>query len=60
MVELLDAFEAETGVPIVINTSFNRHEQPIVATVDQSIEELRRGVVDALVLEDAIVEKPGA
>ncbi len=55
MFAVLEEFEKLTGVPVLINTSFNRHEQPIVATAAQALEELQRGVVDALVLEDRLV-----
>lgn len=55
MYEVLEQFEKLTGVPVLINTSFNRHEQPIVATATQAREELERGVVDALVLDDRVV-----
>lgn len=54
---LLDEFEKLTGVPIIINTSFNRHEQPIIRRAPQALEELERGVVDTLVLEDCIVRR---
>jgi carbamoyltransferase len=52
---VLAAFERLTGVPILINTSFNRHEHPILRTAEQGVEELRRGVVDVLVLEDRML-----
>jgi len=55
---LLGEFEQLTGVPVLINTSFNRHEQPIVATALQAVDELRHRVVDVLVLEDRIVRCP--
>ena len=55
--DLLDEFEKLTGVPIIINTSFNRHEQPIIRRAPQALEELERGVVDTLVLEDCIVRR---
>jgi len=54
---VLEEFEKLTGVPVLINTSFNRHEQPIICRAAQALEELERGVVDVLVLEDAIVRR---
>jgi carbamoyltransferase len=57
--DLLEEFEQITGVPIIINTSFNRHEQPIVRCASQALEELERKVVDTLVLEDCIVRRRG-
>lgn len=52
---VLEHFEKLTNVAVLINTSFNRHEQPIIARAAQGLEELERGVVDALVLEDRIL-----
>lgn len=52
---VLEHFEQITGVAILINTSFNRHERPIIASSLQGLEELERGVVDALVLADRIL-----
>jgi carbamoyltransferase len=59
MHEMLLAFGRRTGVPVLINTSFNRHEHPIIATVDHALEELRRGVVDGLVLDGMVVQPRG-
>jgi carbamoyltransferase len=52
---LLGHFGRLTGVPVLINTSFNRHEQPIVCTARQAVDELRRGIVDVLILDGLFV-----
>src|SRR4029453_6603538 len=41
-------FAKLTGIPMVLNTSFNRHGVPIVATPRQAIEHLLEGSVDLL------------
>jgi carbamoyltransferase len=35
--ELIDAFRQYTGVPVLLNTSFNNHAEPIVDTVDDAV-----------------------
>jgi carbamoyltransferase len=46
---LIEEFERLTGVPILINTSFNENE-PIVATPDQAIDCFMRTQMDVLIL----------
>jgi hypothetical protein len=38
---ILSAFERETGLPVLVNTSFNVHEEPIVNTPAERIKALR-------------------
>jgi carbamoyltransferase len=54
--ELIEAFEAKTGVPVVLNTSFNENE-PICCTPEEAIETFRRTRMDVLVLGDLWVER---
>jgi carbamoyltransferase len=51
---LLEAFERKTGVPILLNTSFNVNE-PIVCTPDEAIRCFLRTEVDWLVLGNLLV-----
>lgn len=53
---LITAFERATGCPMVVNTSFNRAGEPVVATPDQAIASAGAGRVDLLVLGDVLVE----
>lgn len=46
-----------TGIPIVINTSFNIHEEPIVNTPSEALKILKQNSVDILVLNDFLIEK---
>jgi carbamoyltransferase len=39
-----------TGAPAIINTSFNRHEEPIVNTPDQAVRALQQGWIDVLLI----------
>jgi carbamoyltransferase len=54
---LLRAFEDLTGVPVLLNTSFNDHGEPIVTTPKEAISDFYRMGLDCLVLEDVVVEK---
>lgn len=55
---LLSEFERRTGIPLVLNTSFNRHGLPMVATPQQAIHHLLDGSVDCLAIEHFIVHSP--
>jgi carbamoyltransferase len=54
---LIDAFFRLTGVPIVLNTSFNENE-PIVLTPDQAIDCFLRTDMDVLVMGVHVLVKP--
>ncbi len=53
--ELLLAWYQRTGQPALINTSFNKHEEPIVCTPRDAFTALQSGVVDLVVLNDSLV-----
>jgi carbamoyltransferase len=55
---LLEAFERKTGVPILLNTSFNVNE-PMVCTPDEAIRCFLRTAVDWLVMGNLLVERHG-
>src|SRR3984885_4698022 len=52
--ELLSAFFAKTGVPLVVNTSFNDSE-PIVCTPTDAIVTFRKSGIDALFMDDVVL-----
>jgi carbamoyltransferase len=54
--QLISAFEQATGVPMVLNTSFNDNE-PIVCRPEEALDCFRRTQMDALVLGDFLVTK---
>ncbi len=54
---LLKEFEALTGVPVLINTSFNVKGEPIVETPRDAVECFLSTGIDVLVLHDTIVTK---
>ncbi len=55
--QLIEAFEGETGVPVVLNTSFNLKGEPIVNSPDDAISTFLRSEMDALVLGPYVVAK---
>jgi carbamoyltransferase len=54
---LISEFESITGVPVVLNTSFNDHAEPIVNTPTEAVKDFYGMGLDVLVLEDCVVEK---
>jgi carbamoyltransferase len=54
---LLSAFEALTGCPVLINTSFNVRGEPIVCTPEDAYRCFMRSEIDDLVLGDLLLEK---
>ncbi len=52
--ELISAFFAKTGVPLVVNTSFNDSE-PIVCTPTDAIVTFRKSGIDALFMDDVVL-----
>ncbi|ELZ00200.1 carbamoyltransferase family protein [Natrialba aegyptia] len=54
---LISEFADLTGVPVVLNTSFNDHAEPIVRTPTQAIKDFYGMGLDVLVLEDLVLEK---
>jgi carbamoyltransferase len=58
---ILEAFRRRTGCPLLVNTSFNVRGEPIVCTPEDAYRCFTRTNMDALVLENFILEKtPGA
>jgi len=55
--DLLKAFHRKTGVPVLINTSFNTLGKPIVCTPRDAIECFWSSPFDALVIGSFIIEK---
>jgi carbamoyltransferase len=53
---LIEAFDRLTGVPVLLNTSFNVHE-PIVCTPDEAVDCFLRTEVDRLVLGNYLASR---
>jgi carbamoyltransferase len=54
--KLLEAFQRRTGCPILVNTSFNVREEPIVCTPEDALSCAIRSGIDALAIEDFLLD----
>ena len=54
--DVVSAFGRETGIPVLVNTSFNVHEEPIVNTPSEGAKALVDGRIDFVVTQRAIYE----
>ena len=57
---LLTAFHKETGIPLLLNTSFNVMGKPMVHTVEDAIAVFMTSGLDLLVIGDWLIAKPEA
>ena len=55
--DIIFEFDKITGVPLVLNTSFNVHDEPIIDNLEQAIRHLKDGVVDCLVYPPFMITK---
>jgi carbamoyltransferase len=55
--KILTEYEKLTGIPVLINTSFNMHEEPIVCSPSDAIRAFHEGAVDVLAIENFLVWK---
>jgi len=52
--QLIDTFRQKTGIPILLNTSFNENE-PIVNSPEEALDCFLRTQMDMLVLENCVI-----
>lgn len=57
--KILKEYEKRTGLPLLVNTSFNMHEEPIVCTPEDALRSLQNGCVDVLSIGPFLVWKEG-
>jgi len=57
--ELIERFAEITGVPVVLNTSFNDNGEPIVNRPIEAIKDFYGMGLDTLVLNDLVIRKGG-
>ena len=56
--DLISAFHRKTGIPVILNTSFNENE-PIVCTPEEAIDCFQRTRMDVLAIGSFLVVKQG-
>ncbi len=52
--DIIKAFYLRTSIPVLVNTSFNVHEEPIVCWPENALEHLKNGIVDYLIIENKL------
>jgi carbamoyltransferase len=57
--KLIRRFGEITGVPVVLNTSFNENE-PVVCRPEEALETFLRTNIDMLVLENLVITRTPA
>lgn len=57
--DILREYERLSGIPSLINTSFNMHEEPIVATPQDAVRAFIQGALDFLAIGPFLVQRPG-
>jgi carbamoyltransferase len=55
---LIERFGRATGVPVVLNTSFNLKGEPIVNTPENAFNTFSKSEMDCLVLDNFMIDKP--
>jgi carbamoyltransferase len=55
---VIEAYRRRSGIPLVLNTSFNVHEEPIVCFPENAVQALAENRVDALALGNLWAERP--
>lgn len=58
--DILTAYHELTGLPTLINTSFNNHEEPIVCTAEDVLASLLIDNVDAVVMGRQVIRRKRA
>lgn len=53
--DIIQAYYELSGIPLVLNTSFNVHEEPIICRPVEAIKALKDMRIDALMIEDFLV-----
>ena len=56
--QLIEKFGQSTGIPILLNTSFNVRGEPVVTSPDDALNTFRNSGIDTLVIGNHIVDKP--
>lgn len=55
--DILQAFKQRTGLPVLVNTSFNVHEEPIINRPEECLRALEEKRVDFVVTPSGVWER---
>ncbi len=53
--KILKEYHKRTGIPSIVNTSFNMHEEPIVCTPDDAVRSFKQGHLEYLAIGNFLV-----
>ncbi len=53
--EIIENVSTTIGIPVVLNTSLNLHGDPIVHSPKDGMKALKKGLVDALIINDLLI-----
>jgi carbamoyltransferase len=51
---ILTKFYEKTGIPVLMNTSFNGHGEPIINSPKDALDHLSNGTIDYLIINNKI------
>jgi carbamoyltransferase len=57
--KIVQSYKQKTGLGTIINTSFNMHEEPIVATPEEAVATFVSGHLDYLAIGNFLMRHPG-
>jgi carbamoyltransferase len=55
--KIIEEYEKLTGIPVILNTSFNLHEEPIVCKPEDAVRAFEQGRLDALAIGNIMISK---
>ena len=58
--KLIESFRDLTGIPMVLNTSFNENDEPVVCKPEEALDCFLRTKMDKLVLGNVIIARRGS
>ncbi|MFH1855894.1 MAG: carbamoyltransferase C-terminal domain-containing protein [Candidatus Omnitrophota bacterium] len=53
--DIVTEFGKITGIPVIVNTSFNMHEEPIVCTPEDAVRSYLQGCVDIMIIDNFLI-----
>jgi len=55
--KILKEYIDNTGEMALINTSFNKHEEPIIESINDAIHAFKNNIIDTLIIENYVIKR---
>ena len=55
--EILNEYYSISDIPVLLNTSFNSHNEPIIDSPNQAFDTLKNGIIDKLIIGDYVYHR---